>query len=356
MAELACSAPVICHNQRPIADTDSTMITFMNDKYVRRWNLNTGQLIWQRKIDVKRAPTLQNGNPPMILDDERGALYVPHDKMVYAFSVANGENVWAKDREKFRGRIQQVELSNNRLFIKGGPTLPPRGGKPFIACVDAATGKKIWQKKYAEWDHATSFVLNDENLAFFTDQSLTTFSAMDGHETVLADEVEFSSLDIPFWLSIYNDSYILEGAYNIVAFNRQGRQLYHWGKDDRDHGFWHEVLESFGVVSSYLLAMGGPVYYPPIESPDSPQPAITPAHWLDQAIQPRDCAYQWADVMCKSEPRSQMRTALVKVDLVSGENRAAVFIDDAKYLLATSEPDSFLYVARESGRLVCYPF
>ena len=111
-------------NQEPVFDTDETMITCWNSKTVRKWNLNTGEMIWETvelKELKKSPPALFYGYPRVLLNNDNSVLYVPAVKAIYAINTNDGSLVWGEKPAKLEGIPRQYWLGNEGLLIKGGP-------------------------------------------------------------------------------------------------------------------------------------------------------------------------------------------------------------------------------------------
>lgn len=97
---------------------------------------------------------------------------------------ANGEVKWTTPYGRYWGASFQDSRStptyeNNKLYVTSGYS--------DVACIDATTGKIIWQVKgkeqfggtYGEWGHAESLLINGNHLYFTPGGPKTTMVAMD---------------------------------------------------------------------------------------------------------------------------------------------------------------------------------
>ena len=134
-------------HQPPILDTDSTMITFMTCKGVRKWDVRTGDLLWKAELGSKTAPLIKELYAPMVLSEDRQVLYVPGGKGLYAINTLDGSQVWGK-RPSLRGRVHQFAVLPDGIVTMGGADAHGEGGRPFITLLDAKSGESLWKDDY----------------------------------------------------------------------------------------------------------------------------------------------------------------------------------------------------------------
>ena len=80
--------------QPPLYDTEETMITFMNKKSIRKWDVKTGRMIWETIVDAKESPDLCYGYSPMIPSKNGSDIFVPCDKSILAVDFHDGKLKW----------------------------------------------------------------------------------------------------------------------------------------------------------------------------------------------------------------------------------------------------------------------
>lgn len=224
--QLSASKQTIVGNQEPLFDTDETMITFMNKKAIRKWNANTGELIWENEVKCKAAPAVQWGFCRMFLNEDASIVYAAADKTVHAVRTSDGTSVWEK-APKLEGMVYQMRMCPEGLLVKGGPDQKGENGKRFISLIDLETGKKVWKDDFKKLKASTNFLLDGERLLVFSDKKLYAVNLADGKYEEIAKDLKFKHDETPSRLWKRDDALYMSSAQNMMLLSMEGDVMYH---------------------------------------------------------------------------------------------------------------------------------
>ena len=121
------------------------------------WSAQPPTLVWKRAVGPAWASMITVGSK-LFTQEHRGPI-----ETVVCYNAANGDEIWVhEDAERFDESLSGIgpratpSYENGRLYTLGATGL--------LNCLDAATGKKIWQKniatdanaKMAQWGFSSS--------------------------------------------------------------------------------------------------------------------------------------------------------------------------------------------------------
>lgn len=229
MFKLSGSKLTLIGNQEPLFDTDETMITCMNGKAIRKWDLNTGALIWETELkELKNAaPSPVYGYTEILFDEDNGIIYVPAIKALYAVRVADGSLVWGEKPPKLDGLPHQLHLTDNGILVKGGPNSAGKEGNPFMMLLDRETGQQMWDKKFDKLKESTAFVVKDNKAYVYADEKIYAINIADGSYEQIADKVKFEGKENPYHIKLTDKGILLKSTQNVMMVSLNGSQIFH---------------------------------------------------------------------------------------------------------------------------------
>ncbi len=261
----------IAGNQRPLFDSETTMITFMNKQAIRKFNAETGDLIWETEIKAKRAPARRFGYAPMLLNDSADIVYAPFDKTVVAVGTADGSLLW-ETRPKLRSELTEMQLIPQGLLVKGGKfvdvldletgqsvwqkefkktvfqmSVTPQGlvlrTEKLITVLDPASGPRVWEKEFKKLKElkSTNFVIRGDTIIVYSDKKLYAINLSDGEYTELAKDLKFEDNETPASLRLRDDGYFLRSSNNVMLVSFSGEQVFHTHYKKPGLGFLERV-------------------------------------------------------------------------------------------------------------------
>jgi outer membrane protein assembly factor BamB len=145
---------------------------------------DTGELLWKHDYSEKRAPQSYEGGPSATPTLADGLVYtVSKSGKFYCLAADKGTVVWEKDLRKDIGAGRpkwgfagSALVMDGRVYLNAGPA---------GACLDAKSGKVIWDSGKGKGGYATPvpFSANgEEALAIFAEVTLVAVRARDGRK------------------------------------------------------------------------------------------------------------------------------------------------------------------------------
>ncbi len=329
--------------QRPLADTDSTVITLLNEKKVRKWNIRTGELIWETEVKGGKHSLLIDGYPPMRLSQDNEAVIVPCDKAIYALAVDDGRMCWS-DRAKLTGEPQQIELTSKGILVMGEWGVHDCA---FLSMLDPRTGTVRWESKIKGVRGHSSCAIDSSRAILAYQHKAYAVNLADGDVERLGKEYRFGGPDFPGSVRAVEDGYVLRGEDRLLKLDRSGQEMYrvHHGLPGSDLGLLDVVVLAALAAALVALPPGGGV---PIPSGDGER-ELTHS---EMALAARDgFPRMYTDI----ETDSGSVPGLVEVDIRTGETVAsAVLGKKASQIIVSPDGDRVFWV-RNKKTLVCSP-
>jgi outer membrane protein assembly factor BamB len=215
-------------HQPPLADTDSTLILYINKDGPFKIHVATGALLW--RVDGLKGedpPTLAAMYPPMPLGDSM--LLVPYEKKLMAVDPRSGRVVWSRAKN-FDSPLSQLQATSRGIMVRGTRPLDdkPQGiGRPdaFLDFVDLRTGTSLWQKPFGGMKNESlaPFLIVGDTVYLGDRDRLFAVALQDGGVRELA-RYEFEGGEEPVALERRNDDLILLSAHNLLLINTRGVQ------------------------------------------------------------------------------------------------------------------------------------
>ncbi len=215
-------------NQPPLYDTDSTMITIYQKNELRKWNLLTGEMIWQSDLMTKNVPLVTEGITPIMLSPDRTEIWVPCKKGLQTVATSDGSIKW-NEMVKLPGLVTQLIPTETELFIIGGPNLEGKGGRPFITCVNRATGAREWKDDFKKLKplKTSPVLLEGDSLIVYSDKKIFTVALADGSYHEAAKDLKFEGKETPKYFGKRDGNYILISGQNMMMLDPSYNIIYH---------------------------------------------------------------------------------------------------------------------------------
>ena len=215
-------------HQPPLADTDSTLILYINKDGPFKIHATTGALLWRVDgLTGEDPPTLAAMYPRLALAGP--VVLVPYGKKLAAVDPNDGRVVWRRAKN-FGSPVSQMQVTARGLLVRGTRPLDdnPRAlthPDAFLDLVDLQAGTSLWQKPFGD--------MKDESLAPFLIYGDTAYlgdrdrffgvALQDGTGRELA-RTDFEGGEEPTALERRNDDLILLSAHNLLLINTRGVQ------------------------------------------------------------------------------------------------------------------------------------
>ena len=152
-------------------ETDSGLF-IATTKAIFKLNSTTGQLL--NTVDIKSTATYKDEKEPrMNAMSRRSADFFQHDnpdviyfwnsKILTAFNVASGQEVWTKI--ELRGAVSKIIFDSRGMLL----TTSGKGGKGELLCINLKTGSQIWESDVNLKGNVVSFKMSGNKLMLATE-------------------------------------------------------------------------------------------------------------------------------------------------------------------------------------------
>lgn len=236
----------IVGNQEPLFDTDSTMILLLNKKSVRKYNVRTGELVWDSKEKLKRKKSffektkekddypcsgLMLGFAPMLLSHDGAIVYAPYQNIVGAFRTSDGHNIW-DDQEKLRGIATEMYETEHGLLVKCWD-----GDYTELKMLDFAIGKKLWKAPQGKgsvlkkllsgaWGATSNLIVEVSAIWIATTDDVIRVNPSTG-TTENKLPLGFDGIEEYLWIEPLDNGYLVSGLQNLVWFSPEWEKQNH---------------------------------------------------------------------------------------------------------------------------------
>ncbi len=215
-------------NQNLVFDTDDTFIAHFHQDHLAKYDVNTGEVIWQANFkDYKIRPkpgsasAIALGFSQMMINEERGVLYIPMSNSLVAVDIETGAFVWPEKPEDLKGKISDMEFTKDGILVKTS------GEKPYITMLSYETGEELWKKPFKKFKDQGVMIHHEGKIYLLTSDDLFWIDQKTGDYKHLAKNVKFKSED-PQMMSIIGNNIVLTSQQNIMAIDKNsGKQVYH---------------------------------------------------------------------------------------------------------------------------------
>ena len=377
----------IARNQRPLFDSDSTMITFMSKRAIKKFNARTGELIWETAVDAKQVPARAYGYAPMLLTEDADIVYAPIDETVSAVSTADGSVIWEEGPE-LGEKVRYMQLTPGGLLVRAGSImnlLDPATGQPLwekdyeervaqssltpqglvirgnkrITVLDLATGQSIWEDEFKKLkeNKSTNFVIKDDKITVYSDKKLYVINLPDGEYTELAKDLKFEDGEVPRVLQLRDDGYFLRSSNNLMLVSFSGEQVFHTYHKKPGLSLL-EKAAGFVIDEGIVEAEGG-------------YGEQAGDEWLRefqrdlnrQRFRPTPTQDAYTYMLTNIETDNEKGPGLVRVNNLDGTTEEQLILGTKKpdykmasFSFAGSELESRLFFKADKKQIVCYRF
>lgn len=215
----------IIGNQPPVFDTDSTMIILDNKKYVRKWNINTGKILWAVEYKQKRYALLRDDFAFAKLNEENTVLYMVLNNSLCAVDVNNGSIIWQTiDLNK---RIKQIIQNEDFIILK---LIGFKKGNRYLylSKIDKRTGEVIYvTDKICNKNNNLQLEWQDNKIVFYSDNFIYTFDHEKNISERIPQKIKLKHGDALQKFTIINDDYYLQSSQNLMCLNKMGNIIFH---------------------------------------------------------------------------------------------------------------------------------
>ncbi|MFQ5605448.1 MAG: PQQ-binding-like beta-propeller repeat protein [bacterium] len=365
------SKKTIMGNQPPLFDTDETMITFMNKKAIRKFNAQTGELIWETAVKAKNPPAIQNGYAPMLLDENGDVLYAACAKTVYAVRPQDGSLIWEKP-PKLKGGVSQMRLLPEGLMVKGARSdndwVVAARGRPFVAVIDLATGQPLWQKEYKKMKESTNFVIKDDKIVFYAYKKLYGINLADGEYTVLAEDLKFRGDEVPASLLLRDDGYLLQSSNNLMLVSLNGEKVFHTYHEGPGLSWVEKVAAD--IMRNNVKKMTFPGWKTDVEDLQRNYPQWMQAAWKSKKME-KDMFYEYLSeirfketknretymyILARIKTENEKGAGLIKVNKFTGETEDQIILGTKEPVYEVDKIESRVFFKSGKQEIACYKF
>lgn len=260
----------ICGYERPLLDTDSTMILFSDSKTLRKYDLGTGALLWQstdlpppaaglleRLGDATEVGKNEAGKneekakgeeaeraivnvwcAPMVVATSGDRFYAPYLNTVSSFSTKNGQRLWKKI-PKLTGVVVQMQEIQSGLLVR---TLSNEDSPSFkVELLDRESGKRRWRvpgkgsglltKLAGTWSSTSNFLIDGNRMLIASEGDLVSVDLTGGEDRSLG-KLGFESGDDPITLGRVPEGVCVIGKQNLGIYaTDDGRRIRKFYRD-----------------------------------------------------------------------------------------------------------------------------
>ena len=369
--------------QVPFNDTDSSMILHMLDGTFRRFDLNTGALVWSGRDKRARkyfsasawehrtvTPRIEynfktkafetNYEPeeprefelrlaPLLASSKGARFYAPYRSSVAAFSLASGECLWS-DPPDLQGSVAQMQETPAGLLVRTVDVSDKKEVRHRVLLLDAETGAVRWRwpksggllgslSKNDYWLDATNFVLENDRVVIAAQGKIRTADLAQGQEQMLG-KLEFDHYDHPGTLLSGPGGYAVIGGSNLGIYAKaDGQRTHHYDCGPPTDMGWGLALLALSAITRGWV------------EPQLGLAALAAIPDLSRSTQAESYVYFLA--MMKEGKREA--PGLVRVLLETGEPAGEIFFGTKKPAYRI-DPDGRIYFWSAMNTIECYRF
>ncbi|TMQ57408.1 MAG: hypothetical protein E6K75_07025 [Candidatus Eisenbacteria bacterium] len=353
--------------QKPFMDTDSTMIFHMSKTRFEKYNMTTGDLVWDSKYPEPRR-SFWEGPPeeekhrvqlwiaPMVVSASGYRFYSPYLKTVACFSLATGNRVWGEE-PKLDGYAVQMEETPAGLLVRAiGPKGNPDDQK--LRLLDRETGATLWEKpkrkkilglSMEHWSAATNFLVEKDRVVIAADGKLLAIDLNTGNERTLA-KLEFRDEDDAKSLVRVADGYCVIGSSNLGIYALEDGR--------RTKSYSCETPDNFGLGLALLAGSAALWAIGSVNVGDdvTMSASINPVAVVSDVMKDLSASRQRESyVYFLAKVGEEKKPGIARVRYETGEGAGEIVLDEKKpeYALDSS---GRLYFRHDSKTIQCYRF
>lgn len=200
-------------HQRPVFDTDSSMVLYVSKDGPIKIDVRTGSPLWRSGgFDGKEPPAPMKGYAAMLHADT--ILYVPSDDRLTALDLRDGRILW--DRTNLKSKPQQLEWTPSGLVVR----------IPHIDVLDLRTGTSRWPRPFTDLKRSTPFVVRGNDVYVAARGVFYAINLTDGTARELS-QYKLRETDRPDSLDAVPGGFVLRSAQNLIVFDSTGSPAHH---------------------------------------------------------------------------------------------------------------------------------
>ncbi len=365
MFKLRGSKLALIGNQEPVFDSEESMITCMNGKAIRKWNIKTGQMIWETELKAlkKAAPAPGYGYSSILHDVEAGVVYVPAVKSLYAINCSDGSLVWGDKPAKLNGMAYQMQLVDEGILIKGGPNGAGKDGKPFMMLLDKATGANKWKKPYTKLKESTGFRVKDNKVFVFSGQKILALNLSDGAQEELTGKIKFKGKESPGTFRLTDKGFLLKSAQNLMMVGFDGSSLYHTYHKPLGGSLLGKIATTAVITAINVTAAmdasaraNAAAQRSAYGQGSASYSLITKNPYLSKRFTATKSTTDYSYVLTKVETGEDKGNGIVKVNTLTGATDGSIILNDKKPVYEVDNIESKLFYVKDKKQILCYKF
>lgn len=200
-------------HQRPIVNTDTTMVLHVSKGGPIKIDLRTGALLWRSaEFGDDEPPAPIKGYASMVAADT--VLYVPSEKRLLAIDLRTGRLLW--QRAGLQSNPRQLDWTPHGLVAR----------IPHIDLLDPRTGASLWSKPFTDLKHSTPYVVRGDRIYVAAHGVFHGIKLADGTAEALA-LYQLRGVDQPDALELLDSGFVMRTAQNLVFFDTTGVLKHH---------------------------------------------------------------------------------------------------------------------------------
>lgn len=351
----------IVGNQEPLFDTPETMITFLDNKGLRKHNAKTGELIWDCEIKKTHAPALVRGYSPMFFDAKNKVVYVPSLNKIIAVRTDDGTKVWKKS-EKLKGMVQQITLTPQGLLVKTGGGNDGKGGKPSIMLLNTETGKKAWKKEFKKLKSSTNFVVKDDKVLVYSDKKIYSVNLSDGKHEEIAKKIKFKGGESPYGLTLREDGLFLQSSQNLMLLDFNGEKKFHNHFKAPSSSMFAKIastaaimaVNAMSVASAYSRAQTNA--YNSGGTGTAKYSLINSNPYMSKRFKASKDAANFTYILTDIKNDGEKGPGIAKVNKISGEQEKGIILGTKEPVYEIDEIDGRIFYKSDKKQIQCFKF
>jgi outer membrane protein assembly factor BamB len=214
-------------NPSPILDTDSTFIVFFTKNTVQKWDIRTGQLLWNRRVDDRSEEDKEWVHASMALSRDRQTVFVPCKRRLWALRTEDGTPAWPEPRE-LRGMIAQIQDLPDGTLVRCRRWKRGIAQAPCITLLDHETGRRVWKREFLDLSEYTvsDFVTFGDACYIWSENRIYRLGLQNGESSVLTDAAVVKGTETAVALFAREDGLLLLENQNAMHFRYDGEVTY----------------------------------------------------------------------------------------------------------------------------------
>ncbi len=347
----------IVGNQNPLVDTDETMITCMNGKAIRKWDLNTGQMIWETELkELKKAsPALNFGYAPFQLETDKSVVYIPAVKSLYAVSTKDGSLVWGKKPAKLDGMPYQVELLDQGILVKGGPNSLGKDGKPYMMLLDPATGEHKWKKKFDKLKRSTGFVIKDNSAYVYSDKNIYKIDIATGTYEECAKKIKFEGKETPNSLRITDEGFSLTSSQNVMMVGFDGTIKFHTYHKAPGSSLFSKIASTAIMTAINVGSAADGISRAQRSSTGSASYSLMTSNpYMSKRFKATKSADKYMYILGNLKSDNEKGPGIAKVNKLTGKTENMIILKDKKPVYEVDNIESKIFYIKDKKKIICY--